>query len=211
MAEPNGQPADPSSDITNAELGRRRLIRSAIGILAQRGGTDFTVQELVKRSRTSLRTFYQHFGTKDELLLALFEEVMVQSAQSWRSETAPLSSTHALRLLIDRVGAQPDSTMQDSLNRALTFYNHHLADSRPREYARVLSPLHLLVRDIVSRGIAEGVFRADLDVKATAAIVMQTILGTLRLHTLGTELTGTPVNNADIYEFCLRGLIREMD
>jgi hypothetical protein len=41
--------------------------------------TDFTVLEVVERSKTSLRSFYQHFSTKDELLLALIDKTI------WRS------------------------------------------------------------------------------------------------------------------------------
>ena len=43
----------------------------------------------------------------------------------------------------------------------MSLYNQHLAETRPREYARVLSPLHQLIRDIVRRGITEGVFDPD--------------------------------------------------
>ena len=52
------------------------------------------------------------------------------------------------------------SSKQDSINRGLTFYNDHLAETLPREYARVLSPLHQLIKDILNRGIAEGAFRS---------------------------------------------------
>ena len=37
-------------------------------------GKDFTVQDVVERSGQSLRSFYQYFAGKHELLLALFEE-----------------------------------------------------------------------------------------------------------------------------------------
>src|SRR6202161_1749418 len=169
-----------------------RFIKTAVEILGETGRTDFTVQEVVARSKTSLRAFYQHFSGKDELLLALFDRTIAQSAQIWRAEVDGLDSTAALKLVIDRVSQQPESTTQDSLNRALSLYNQHLAETRPREYARVLSPLHQLVRDIVGRGITEGVFNPALDVGATAAIVMQTMVGAQRLHWLGTGLKGKP-------------------
>lgn len=183
-----------------------RFIKTAVEILGETGRTDFTVQEVVGRSKTSLRAFYQHFGSKDELLLALFERTMVQSAQAWRVETTGIDSTAALKLVIDRVSAQPESSTQDSLNRALSLYNQHLAETRPRDYARVLSPLYQLLGDIVERGSAEGVFRPGLDVGTAAAIVMQTLLGALRLHWLGAELTGMPIEAAQLYDFCIRAL-----
>src|ERR1700739_1896946 len=170
-----------------------RFIKTAVEILGETGRTDFTVQEVVARSKTSLRAFYQHFSSKDELLLALFDRTIAQSVEAWRAETMGLDSTAALKLVIDRISQQPESSTQDSLNRALSLYNQHLAETRPREYARVLSPLHQPVRDIVGRGITEGVFNPGLDVGSAAAIVMQTVVGAQRLHWLGSELNGTPI------------------
>ncbi|OBG63557.1 MULTISPECIES: hotdog fold thioesterase [unclassified Mycobacterium] len=183
-----------------------RFIKTAVEILGETGRTDFTVQEVVGRSKTSLRAFYQHFSSKDELLLALFDRTIAQSVQAWRAETEGLDSTAALKLVIDRISQQPESSTQDSLNRALTLYNQHLAETRPRDYARVLSPLHRLIRDIVGQGITEGVFNPGLDVAASAAIVMQTVMGAQRLHWLGAELNGTPVDVGHLYEFCSRAL-----
>jgi uncharacterized protein (TIGR00369 family) len=188
-----------------------RFIKTAVEILGETGRTDFTVQEVVARSKTSLRAFYQHFSSKDELLLALFDRTMAHTAQTWRAETAGLDSTAAMKLLIDRISAQPESSTQDSLNRALSLYNQHLAETRPRDYARVLSPLHQLIRDIIARGITEGLFEPGLDVGAAAAIVMQTVLGAMRLHWLGAELTGAPIDAAQLYDFCIRALGADSD
>ena len=189
-----------------------RFIKTAVEILGETGRTDFTVQEVVARSKTSLRAFYQHFSSKDELLLALFDRTIDQSAHTWRAEINGLDSTSALKLVIDRLSQQPESSTQDSLNRALSLYNQHLAETRPREYARVLSPLHRLMRDIVGQGITEGVFNPGLDVGATAAIIMQTMVGAQRLHWLGSELNGTPIDAGQLYDFASRALgIRDTD
>lgn len=202
--------ADPGDDV-DVPRGDR-FIKTAVAILGETGRTDFTVQEVVARSKTSLRAFYQHFSSKDELLLALFDKTIAQSVQTWRIETTGLNSTSALKLVLDRISQQPESSTQDSLNRALTLYNQHLAETRPREYARVLSPLHRLMRDIVGQGITEGIFNPGLDVGAAAAIVMQTVMGAQRLHWLGAELNGTPVDAGQLYDFCSRALgIRETD
>jgi uncharacterized protein (TIGR00369 family) len=195
-------PDDDAEPTTRAA----RFIKTAVEILGETGRTDFTVQEVVARSKTSLRAFYQHFSSKDELLIALLERTMAQSAQAWRTETTGLDSTAAIKLIIDRISAEPESSTQDSLNRAMNLYNQHLAETRPRDYARVLAPLHELVRDVVQRGISEGVFRANLDIGPAAAIVTQTILGALRLHWLGAELTGAPIDAAHLYDFCVRAL-----
>ena len=205
MAKPSGRAPDAAG--VDTEPRERRFMKSALAILGETGRTDFTVLEVVERSKTSLRSFYQHFSTKDELLLALIDKIMSESTKRWRDDIIGLESTAALRVLIDRICTPAESTTQDRVNRGLTDYNDHLAETLPREYARVLSPLHDLIKDIISRGIAEGTFRAGLDVDATAALIMQCALGAMRLQILGAELNGIPINADHIYEFCLGGLV----
>lgn len=213
MSKPDGaesrHPEAPTAlDAARAKSAERAqsFMRSALAILGETGRTDFTVLEVVERSKTSLRAFYQHFATKDELLLALVEKIMADATERWWAETSALPSTDALRMLIDRISAPAESSTQDSINRGLTYYNDHLLETRPREFAKVLAPLHELVSDILRRGIADGSFRADLDIDTDAAILMQTVLGTLRLRDLGAELNGTPIDGDHVYRFCLRGL-----
>ena len=204
-----GAKTPPESSVpAETESRATRFMGSALAILGETGRTDFTVLEVVERSKTSLRAFYQHFATKDELLLALVEKIMADATEHWRTETAALSSGDALRRLIERISAPAESSTQDSINRGLTYYNDHLLETRPKEFAKVLAPLHGLVGDILRRGIAEGEFRADLDVDTDAAILMQTVLGALRLRDLGAELNGVPIDGNHLHTFCLRGLTR---
>ncbi|MDF2581463.1 MAG: TetR family transcriptional regulator [Mycobacterium sp.] len=194
-----------------AESRPARFMKSALEILGETGRTDFTVLAVVERSKTSLRSFYQHYSSKDELMLALVDRIMSESAARWRADVAELDAIAALRTLVTRISAPAASTKQDSINRGLTFYNDHLAETLPREYARVLSPLHLLIRDIIAAGITEGVFRqaSETEVDTASALIMQTVLGALRLRVLGAELNGAPVEGSHIYEFCVRSLLRD--
>ena len=207
-ATSNPATSNPDPAGVDTEPRAKRFMKSALAILGETGRTDFTVLEVVERSKTSLRSFYQHFSTKDELLLALIDKIMSESTKQWREATAGLPSSKALRVLIDRICTPAESSTQDRVNRGLTDYNDHLAETLPREYARVLSPLHELIKDIINRGIAEGTFRTDLDVDATAALIMQSALGAMRLQVLGAELNGVPIDADHIYDFCVSGLVR---
>jgi AcrR family transcriptional regulator len=203
MAKPTGHSSAVADDVASRP---ERFMRSALAILGETGRTDFTVLEVVERSKTSLRSFYQHFTTKDDLLLALVERIMAESTRQWRAETDELTGPVALRTLVDRICVPPGSDTQDRVNRGLTSYNDRLAEVMPRKYAKVLAPVHALIADIIRRGIADGDFRADIDVEATSALIMQTALGAIRLRVLGAELSGTPVDARHIYEFCARAL-----
>ncbi len=57
----------PDGAGVDSEPREKRFMKSALAILGETGRTDFTVLEVVERSKTSLRSFYQHFSTKDEL------------------------------------------------------------------------------------------------------------------------------------------------
>ena len=208
MVKATGRPtADAGeADAVEEESRASRFMRSALSILGETGRTDFTVLEVVERSKTSLRSFYQHFSTKDELLLALVDRIMSESTLRWRAETDPLVAAEALRLLIAKISAPAASTTQDSINRGLTFYNDHLAETMPREYARVLAPVNVLIKDIIERGVRDGSFDPAVDVDSTATLIMQSVLGAMRLRVLGAELNGTPLEGSHIYEFCLRAL-----
>lgn len=217
MAKPSGRAAAGAArsvtpdGLADPESRPKRFMKSALAILGETGRTDFTVLEVVERSKTSLRSFYQHFSTKDELLLALVDKIMSESTRRWREDTSGLPATAALRVLIDRICTPAETTAQDKVNRGLTNYNDRLAELLPREYARVLSPVHQLIKDIINRGIAEGVFRADVNVDARAALIMQSSLGAMRLQVLGAELNGVPIDADDIYDFCVSGLSAPAD
>jgi AcrR family transcriptional regulator len=185
-----------------------RFIQAAIEILTETGRTDFTVQELIERSKTSLRSFYQHFSGKEELLLALFEEVIATSTAEWRDEV--VSSTDvlgALHYVVEQVHAQAADPGGGGINRALSVFHLQLAESRPAEYARVLAPLRELILELVRRGADDGTFRSDIDPDTLATIMMQTIVGAAHMHALGSEPTGEPIDTEQLWQFCLGGLV----
>ncbi|MGH1553579.1 TetR/AcrR family transcriptional regulator [Streptomyces sp. L7] len=90
-----------------AEQRVQRFLDAAQELIAEKRTTDFTVQEVVDRSKQSLRSFYQHFDGKHELLLALFEDALSKSAAEIR-ETAGSQSDplQALRLAVEMLFEQ---------------------------------------------------------------------------------------------------------
>jgi AcrR family transcriptional regulator len=61
---------------TRAEQRVQRFLDAAFALIDERGTSEFTIQEVVDRSKQSLRGFYQYFDGKDELLFALLEETI---------------------------------------------------------------------------------------------------------------------------------------
>jgi len=61
---------------SRAEQRIQRFLDAAFELIDEKGTTEFTIQEVIDRSKQSLRGFYQYFDGKDELILALFEEMV---------------------------------------------------------------------------------------------------------------------------------------
>src|SRR5262249_38350982 len=58
-------------------------------LIAERGD-QFTTQELVKEARVALQTFYRVFGGKDQLLLAVFEDLISESCAEYEEQARDL-------------------------------------------------------------------------------------------------------------------------
>jgi AcrR family transcriptional regulator len=183
-----------------------RFIDAATELLSETGRIDFTVQEIVERSQMSLRAFYQHFGSKDELLLALFEEVIRSFITRLRADVERYDDPVArMEAVVTGLFSNVEGSASPS-TRALTLYHLRLAESHPNEFAHALAPQVELVLEIIEAGVAGGQFRQDIEPRQLAMIVMQCLVSALQMNVLGIHMTGVEVAAADLCGFCLSGL-----
>lgn len=74
---------------------RRRLLDAMSHSVARKGYADTTIADLAAEARVSRRTFYEHFGTKAECLVALYEAASDQALNVLRAEIDPRRDWHA--------------------------------------------------------------------------------------------------------------------
>ncbi|MEU2778684.1 TetR/AcrR family transcriptional regulator, partial [Streptomyces sp. NPDC007162] len=154
-----------------AEQRVERFLDAAQAITAEKGTTDFTVQEVVDRSKQSLRSFYQHFDGKHELLLALFEDAMSKSAQQLRTlaaeQTDPLER---LRVVVQELfeSSRPDpATQQQPL---FTDFALRLLMSHPAEMRIANAPLLALFTELMQDLEDANLLRSGCKPKRVAAL-----------------------------------------
>ena len=73
---------------------RRRLLEGMAHAVAAKGYADTTIADIVREASVSRRTFYEHFSTTQECLVALYEAAShnalkvlrddIDPAQEWR-------------------------------------------------------------------------------------------------------------------------------
>jgi AcrR family transcriptional regulator len=161
---------------TRAENRVQRFMTAATELINAGNRKDFTVQEVVERSGQSLRSFYQHFDGKHELLLALFEESVASTADHLRAEVAeesgPTNRLH--RFVVEYYQACSRPTGKGTRKGAppvVTDFAQQLLTERPKEAARAFAPLVAIFRELLDDALAAGVVRAGLQGRATGMIL----------------------------------------
>jgi AcrR family transcriptional regulator len=94
----------PTETQTPADGHKRRLLEGMAKAVAAKGYGDTTIGDIVREAGVSRRTFYEHFSTKAECLIALYEA----------------ASHNALKVLRDSIDPQHDWETQ--VERALAAY-----------------------------------------------------------------------------------------
>lgn len=191
---------------TRAEKRVQRFLDAAIELMEDGDGREFTVQEVVERSGQSLRSFYQYFGGKHELMLALFEESVRTTAERLRErveqEDDPLERLHCFVVEYDRLcrpapkrKAAPKSTKSAkgtkplSPTPVLVEFAQQLLTAHPAEAARVFVPLVALFEEILDSAADAGAIRVGLDRRRTAGVVLEAIM----FNAFSATIAGTSV------------------
>ena len=152
-----------------------RFLATALELVQESGRADFTVQDLIDRSSLSLRAFYQHFAGKEELLLALYENVQSQFTEDIRQEVSaadgPMGQLEAFcRGFLSRAEAS------DAVGgRIVTLYNLSLELERPAEFAKVWEPQQKLLKRILTSCSRAGLVRKDLSITQLTTLMTSTL------------------------------------
>jgi len=187
-----------------------RFMAAATELMLETDRTEFTVQEIVERSKMSLRSFYQHFASKDELLLALLEEGIRGAIDRLRVQVARHDDpVERLRTFITGLARLTDGTAvpaNSTTNRAFTVYHLRLAESHPTEFSHAIAPQVDLLLEILDAGVATGQFRTDVPTAQLATIVTQALVSSMQMNVLGVTVAGARVTGNELFDFCLGGV-----
>jgi AcrR family transcriptional regulator len=179
-----------------------QILDAAKALMEETGGIEFTVQEIVDRSGLSLRSFYKHFGGKDELLLALFEELLREFADDLRREVEvhddPLDQ---LRAYVSGFYGRAEQSGEHA-GQALSTYHVRMLAVRKDAFAAALGPQIEVLREIIEAGIASGAFRADLGVDEVTGLLSLTLMSAAQLAVLEVHLTGVTLSLDHMWAWC---------
>jgi AcrR family transcriptional regulator len=134
----------------------RVLIDAARRLISGKGG-GFTIQELVKEAHVALQTFYRHFASKDQLLVAVIGDTIAEAAAQYEDEARHLPDPVArLRFYVTAVLQSVASDDAVAGPRFITAEHWRLHQLFPEEMAEATQPFADLVRQEIEAAAAAG-------------------------------------------------------
>jgi AcrR family transcriptional regulator len=174
-----------------AESRVQRFLDAATELINTGSGGEFTVQEVVERSGQSLRSFYQYFGGKHELLLALFEESVRGTAAhlsvAIADQVDPLERLHCFVVEYYRLcrPAEDGVTVVAGRLPVMAEFAQQLLTTHPKEAARAFAPLATLCQDVLAQASEAGAVRPGLRPGSVVGVVLEVIMFNAFSSTIG--------------------------
>jgi AcrR family transcriptional regulator len=166
------------------------------------GSTEFTVPQVVARARTSLRAYYENFAKKDDLLLAVFAEAILETTEALRKATGQVQSPEGrLECFVRQLFS---GTFDDNHPETVPMIGLHLrlASEQPRALAEVFAPQLDLLTSILAEGARAKVFRRDTSPEVLAMLVSQLLVSVIHCAALTQELALPGATVDDVVRFC---------
>ena len=199
---------------TRAESRVQRFLDAALELMEAGDSKEFTVQEVVERSGQSLRSFYQYFAGKYELLLALFEESVRSTAEHLADTVEPIEDpleklqaflVEYYRICTPTPKGKPAAKRAGPNPAAIAEFAQQLLTEHPREAAEAFNPLVSLLEGMLTDAAAAGVLRADINHRRIAGILLQEIM----FNAFASTISGTSVREGgadDLWDLVLHGI-----
>ena len=195
---------------SRAEQRVQRFLEAAFELIDEKGTTEFTIQEVVDRSKQSLRSFYEYFDGKDELVLALFEESIREADDdilaAVEAESDPLDRLKAFSIRLHEWCDPIEEPRKRGTHnrRAISEFSMHLAVNHSERVRHALGPQTRLLRSLVDAAAQAGAIRVA-DTRRAAALIQQTVMHSW----FGNRLVENPkqrLTAQETWEFVLHGL-----
>jgi TetR/AcrR family transcriptional regulator len=156
--------AKPPPRRRDAAATAERILQSAIAEFAQNGYAGARIDAIARGADANMRMLYHYFGSKDGLYLrvleAVFNDIRVQEQRLKLKNMPPLEAmTKLFEFTYNHFASNP------LFIRILASENLLEAKylTRSKRVSTLSSPLMFAIKEVLSRGEAEGVFRPGID------------------------------------------------
>ncbi|HEY6531588.1 MAG TPA: TetR/AcrR family transcriptional regulator [Acidimicrobiales bacterium] len=183
----------------------KQIVDAAIDLIGEKG-SSFTIKELAKHAGIALQTFYRHFSGKDELLLAVIEEVVGESMVTLEALAQDLPNPlDRLRFYITAIVTSLDDESLSALRRFITAEHYRLHQLFPHELSEADRAFtDLLIPEI--RAATDAGLLAPHDIDASAWLITELAMATFHHYAYATSKPPPGELAESLWQFCLGAL-----
>ncbi len=186
---------------------KEAIVTAATELFAAKGFAETTTAEVAARAGVAQGTLFYHFKSKENILLAVFESVMVRYQTGMAAATATAANGMAAVEALLRFQLAFVEEHSREFRVVMRDLPSHLggSDSPQREQVRQRQATVLaMLENALARGRTDGSMRPDLPATATAHILRGLVYGLVRHRLLG--LIDLPPLEEDLIDFCRQAL-----
>jgi len=146
------------------------ILQGALRAFAAHGFHKTQVSKIAKAAGVADGTIYLYFRRKEDILIALFREKLGQLVAKFRLEADEAADARdSLRRLVEFHYGELEKDVDLAYVTQIELRQSSL--ELRKEIGASIKPYISLIEDILARGVAQGVFRPDLDVKLARLLV----------------------------------------
>lgn len=151
---------------------KERILQKAHELFLRYGIRSVSMDEIAAQVGMSKKTVYQYYADKEELVSAVFTGIMMHNKQACsRDREHAENALHEVFLAFDMI-----QEMFAEMNPSVLFDMQKYHPATFAEFKKYKDGfLYQMIRNNIERGIAEGFYRAEIDVE---------ILTRYRLHSM---------------------------
>jgi AcrR family transcriptional regulator len=135
------------------------LVASGRKLLHRDGAADMTIADVLTEAGLSTRAFYRHFASKQDLLLAIYDnEVERYRPRLQKRLDAATTPQEGLEAWVDELLAAGFEPRRGERTRAMFTWSIPLQQDFPAEFAAVRDALTNPLEAVLAAGLADGSF-----------------------------------------------------
>ena len=145
--------------VKKADDRKREIIGAARELFREKGHENLTMQELMDKLNIAKGTIYHHFGSKNDLLEAVVEDLIDEELQRKKEliESRHFKKLNALEKMKQFVAQ--DTLAEDNENILESLHHPENAEMHAKQLGRYILKLAPLFAAIIEEGCGEGVFK----------------------------------------------------
>lgn len=158
---------------------REALVHAAFNLIAERGFEGLRTRDVATRAGVNIATLHYYFATKEDLIRSVVDALI----EKFRTQHVPYLATQPRRPLTELRQELQDAQYQvrESPEIFAVLFELFTRSTRDPAIKAILQDTDAQWKEHItlylSEGVAQGVFRQDLDVAAAAAALVALVIG----------------------------------